>query len=162
MFTLIPYRRYLSNPSGIRNSFMNDPFFRSFMNMNESLGSNGFRVDIREQDNAYLLEAELPGVSEENISLTVDGDVLTISADISSETKDEQQNYYYSERRTGHVERSFNLEGIDQDGITANCKNGILYVDLPKAKPVPDKTVRKIQINTAPKLEDSKGEVEKE
>lgn len=158
MFTLIPYRRYLSSPTGSRGSLMNDSFFRSFMNMSDSLGSNGFRVDIREKDNAYLLEAELPGVAEDNINLTVDGDVLTISADISSETKDERQNYYYSERRTGHVERSFNLEGIDQDAITANCKNGILYVDLPKQKPVPEKTARKIQIINAPRLEESKEE----
>ena len=97
-------------------------------------------------------------MAEDNINLTVDGDVLTISADISSETKDERQNYYYSERRTGHVERSFNLEGIDQDGITANCKNGILYVDSPKQKPVPEITARKIQIINAPRLEENKDE----
>ena len=131
MFTLIPYRRYLSSPTGSRGSLMNDSFFRSFMNMSDSLGSNGFRVDIREKDNAYLLEAELPGVAEDNINLTVDGDVLTISADISSETKDERQNYYYSERRTGHVERSFNLEGIDQDGITANWRARFKSATLP-------------------------------
>lgn len=152
MFSLIPYHRMLSNLSGTRNSLANDPFFRPFMDMGGSLVSN-FRVDIRERDNAYLLEAELPGVSKDKINLTVDKDVLTISADIDSQRKDEKENYCYVERRSGHVERSFSIEGIDHDKIQASYEDGILRVELPKQKPLPEKSSRKIEIGDTPKLD---------
>jgi len=73
--------------------------------------------------------------------------MLTISADIQTEDKQEEGNRYYCERRTGHVERSFNLDGIDAENIEANYKNGVLYVSLPKDKPA-EKTVRKIAIKS--------------
>lgn len=144
MFTMIPYRRYLSSPAKVLDSMLSDSFFRP---MNNSLIANGFRVDIREKDDAYLMEAELPGMAEDQINLTVDDNMLTISADIQTENKQEDGNRYYCERRTGHVERSFSLDGIDVDGIDANYKNGILYVTLPKDKPM-EKTVRKIAIRS--------------
>ena len=152
MFTMIPYRRYLSNPRRVFDSMLSDSLFRPLMN--DGMFANGFRVDIREKDDAYYMEAELPGLQEDQISLTVDDNMLTISTDIESEDKQEDGNRYYCERRTGHVERSFNLDGIDVGNISANYKNGILYLTLPKDKPV-EKTVRKIAIKgEEPKLED--------
>ena len=145
MFTMIPYRRYLSKPSKIFDSMLSDSFFRPLLN--DGVFANGFRVDIREKDEAYHLEAELPGLQEDQINLTVDENMLTISADIQSEDKQEEGNRYYCERRTGHVERSFNLDGIDAENIEANYKNGVLYVSLPKDKPA-EKTVRKIAIKS--------------
>ena len=143
MFTMIPYRRYLSKPSKIFDSMLSDSFFRPLLN--DGVFANGFRVDIREKDEAYHLEAELPGLQEDQINLTVDENMLTISADIQTEDKQEEGNRYYCERRTGHVERSFNLDNIDAENIIANLKNGILYVNLPKVKPV-EKTARKIPV----------------
>lgn len=150
MFTMVPYRRFLSNPAKIFDSMFSDPFFRQ--PASEGALANGFRVDIREKDEAYHLEAELPGMTLEQISLTVDENMLTISGNIQSESKQEDGNLYYCERRTGHVERSFNLEGIDTEKITANYKNGILYVTLPKDKPV-EKTVRTIAIGSGEEQE---------
>jgi len=124
---------------------LSDSFFRPLLN--DGVFANGFRVDIREKDEAYHLEAELPGLQEDQINLTVDENMLTISADIQSEDKQEEGNRYYCERRTGHVERSFNLDGIDAENIEANYKNGVLYVSLPKDKPA-EKTVRKIAIKS--------------
>ena len=83
MLSMIPYQRMLNSLTNTRSSLMNDPFFRSFADMSGSLMS-GFRVDIRERENAYLLEAELPGIPKDKINLSVDKDVLTISADIES------------------------------------------------------------------------------
>lgn len=162
MLTLIPYRRYATNMQRHRGGFgslMDDQFFRSFMNMSEGFGAAAFRVDIRERGDAYLLQAELPGLSEDKIKLSVDENMLTISADFESEQKREQTQYAYCERRSGHVERSFSLEGIDQDGISADYVNGILEVTLPKEKPLPEKTARRISIGGA-KLE--AGEVAQE
>jgi len=146
MYNMIPYRMR-RNPGRpvMMPSIFDDRFLRSFFNMNDMMGSIGFRVDIRENDSNYLLEAELPGVDEKNIDLTVDGDVLTISADLNEERKDERN--CYSERRYGHMTRAFNLEGIDQEKIVASHKNGILYVTLPKMLPEEKKSARRICIN---------------
>lgn len=161
MFTLIPYRRYAGNLARTRNSIFDDQFFRSFMNMSDMFsGSTAFRVDIKEQDDSYLLQAELPGLEQDKIQLSVDNDMLTISADFESEQKDEQTQYTYCERRSGHVERSFSLEGIDQDAISADYVNGILEVKLPKEKPLPEKTARHIPIG-GQKLESGEAEQKK-
>lgn len=133
MYSMIPFhtRRDLSRGHG--NSLFDDSFFRSFFDMNDWMGNVGFRVDIHDAQDHYELEAELPGVSEDQISLTVDSDTLTISADLNA---DRQENgAYYSERRVGHVSRSFSLDGIEADSISADYKNGVLYVTLPKAAP---------------------------
>ena len=147
MYSMVPFRmhRALSRPTAMMNSLFDDHFLRSFFNMNDMMSSFGFRVDIRENDCSYLMEAELPGVDEKNIELTVDNDVLTISADLNEERKDERN--CYSERRYGYMTRSFNLEGIDQEKIVASHKNGILYITLPKQLPEEKKSARKICIN---------------
>ena len=148
MYTMIPFRSHHMTPRSrdAMPSLFDDRFFRSFFDMSDWMGnSTGFRVDIRENDTSYLMEAELPGVDEKNIDLSVENDVLTISAELNEEHKDDRN--CYSERRYGQVSRSFNLEGIDQDHIVASHKNGILYVTLPKSQPEPRKEARRIAIN---------------
>jgi HSP20 family protein len=144
MYSLIPYRRNLSRELPV--PFVNDNFFRSFFDMSDLVGSAGFRVDVRENDNAYQMEAELPGVAKDKISVNVDDGTLTISADLNEEKKDEKADYLYCERRTGHVERSFDLEGIDADNIKAEYNNGVLMLTLPKEQPAPKKEAKKIEI----------------
>ncbi len=146
MYTMIPFRshRDLSRDRS-SSSIFDDRFLRSLFDMNDWVGNVGFRVDIRENDSNYLLEAELPGVDEKDIELTVDHDTLTISANLNEEHKDDRN--CYSERRYGHVTRSFNLESIDQEHIVASHKNGILYITLPKEKTEPTKSAKRICIN---------------
>ncbi len=146
MYTLVPYRRLLKTQNELMNRFFDNSFPSASFN-------NSFRVDIREGDSAYTLEAELPGLTEEQINLSVNNDMLTISADSSSEQKRETEHSYYCERRFGHMERSFSLEGIQQDNISAEYVNGLLTVTLPKSQPEPVQGARKIAINT-PKLEE--------
>ena len=145
LYSMMPYRsrHNLSNENRMPSLF-DDRFFRSFFDMNDWMGNVGFRVDIHDENDHYTLEAELPGVTEDQINLTVENDTLTISADMQSEHKDEKA--YYSERRVGHVSRSFNLDGIDQDHITADYKNGILYVNMPKTQPTEPAGARRIAI----------------
>lgn len=146
MYSMVPYRsrRELSRP--MMNDLFNDRFFRHFFDMGDMVGSAGFRVDVRDQENAYILEAELPGVKPEDVTLTTEDDVLTIAADINTEKKEDRSGYLYSERRTGHMERRFSLDGIKQDEITATSSNGILTVTLPKAQPEPAKVARRIEV----------------
>ena len=144
MYTMIPFRSHRNFPQHRSDSLFDDRFFRSFFDMNDWMGNAGFRVDIHDEQDHYTLEAELPGVTEDQINLTVENDTLTIAADMQSEHKDE--NAYYSERRVGHVSRSFNLDGIDTDRISADYRNGLLTVTLPKQQPTTEPGQRRIPI----------------
>lgn len=123
-----------------------DPFFRSMMSPEPQHRPMGMRVDVREVQDAYILEAELPGVALEDITLTTENDVLTIGADVNRHNKEERDGFVIRERCSGHVERRFSLEGIDQEGIAANCLNGVLTVTLPKMKLEDGKALRHIAI----------------
>ena len=147
MYTMIPYRTHRLNAAHRAPSLFDDRFFRSFFDMNDWVGSMGFRVDIHEEKDHYLLEAELPGASEDQISLTADENSLTIAADMASSRKEERA--YYSERRIGHVSRTFRLEGVEESQITAEYKNGVLSVTLPKKHPVQENKERRIPIRIA-------------
>ena len=134
---------------------MDDPMLRRMMGMEPARRPMGMRVDVRQTEDAYVLEAELPGVKLEEITLTVENDVLTIAADLNRRTREERRGCVMQERRSGHVERRFSLEGVQQEGITAASCDGILTVTLPKVKPEGAKALRHIPINapvTAPAL----------
>jgi len=124
-----------------------DPFFRGMMGMEPLRQPMGMRVDVQETEDAYILEAELPGVALEDIALTTENDVLTIAADVNRRSREEREGCVVRERRSGHVERRFNIEGVRQEEITASCENGILTVMLPKVKPEGAKALRRIAIN---------------
>lgn len=96
---LIPFRRHHSLSHPAANSLFDDEFFRPFFDMGEMFGSSGFRVDIKDKKDHYELDAELPGVNQEQIELTCDKGILTISANMNTETREEQKDYIYSERR---------------------------------------------------------------
>ncbi len=144
MYTLVPFRRNLSRE--LPAPLFNDNFFRSFFDMSDMMGPAGFRVDVREDEKAYQLEAELPGVPKDKLNVSIDDGTLTISADLNEEKKEEKGSYLYSERRSGHVERCFNLEGIDEENIKADYHNGVLVLTLPKEQPAPKKEAKKIDI----------------
>lgn len=124
-------------------SIFDDRFFRAFT---EPAQAQGIRVDVKESDKDYTLFAELPGVKPEDIRLSAENDVLTIEADINSERKEERDHYVFTERHSGHVSRSFSLEGVDQKNIRAAYENGVLRVTLPKQLPEPKPTARAIAI----------------
>ena len=141
MFSMMPY----CSSKPVHYEPMTDRFLRSFFDW-APMNPAGFRVDVKENEDAYTLEAELAGVKKDEIQISVDHDVLTISADMNAEKKEQKDSYVYSERRSGHVSRSFSLEGIDQESIQADYKDGVLTVTLPKAKPETPKTARTIAI----------------
>ena len=122
-------------------SAMND-FDRNFFGdrMNRMLNEpsfSKFRTDISETDNGYLLEAELPGFKKEDISIDIDKDCLTISAERKSEEEEEdkESSFVRRERYYGSFRRSFNLKGIDAENITASYTDGILTLTMPEKAP---------------------------
>ena len=105
-----------------------------------------FSVDISEKDDKFLVEAELPGINEDDLEVKLDRDVLTISAERNEEKEEEDKNYYRREIRSGKFERRFRLpDNIDKENIEANLKDGMLTINLPKTEE--SETVKKIDIN---------------
>ena len=136
MFEIMPFDR---------RSYRMRPFdpFREMQEMqrafwNTPAVANGFRTDISESNDAYKLEAELPGFKKEDIKVDIDDDTLTIKAE-HSEQNDEQNDageYVRRERYYGSYSRSFNVSEIDQEGISAAYENGVLTLTMPKKAPV--------------------------
>ncbi len=90
-------------------------------------------VDIYEEENGVALKAELPGIDKNDISIDVKDRVLTLSGERSAENETEEKNYYRRERTYGKFQRVFTLpEGISADDITADFKDGVLKVHIPK------------------------------
>ncbi len=98
-------------------------------------------VDIYETNDEIILMAEMPGVDEKSIDVTLDNDVLTIRGK-ATDVLPEGYELVYSEYETGDFERSFSInESIDADKIDAQYHNGVLTVRLPKAEPVKAKKI---------------------
>ena len=150
MFGMIPYRSNRSvAPRGFFDDFTNDifkPFYDSF---GMTRVEQAMKVDVRDEGDSYTLEADLPGVSKDNLKVEVSGGMLTISAeyDEKKEEKGEDDKYVYRERRCGSMRRSFNVEGIREDDITAEFKDGVLKLTLPKqeTKALPESRAIQIQ-----------------
>ena len=102
-------------------------------------------VDIKEEENCYLLIADIPGVNPEDIEVHMENGILTIKGERESEKKTEREGYKRIEREHGVFYRRFTMpEGVNPDGIEATNKNGVLTVTIPKqeaAKP------RRITVN---------------
>lgn len=143
MFDLMPFRR--------RNE---DVFGRMLKTFNEVFDQNGlspfngeaksFRTDITETKNAYLVEAELPGFSKEDITIDVDNNQLTIRAkrEQLEETKDKDDKVIRKERHYGEFLRQFYVDNIKENEIQAKLENGILKIEIPKNTPKEAKGVQ--------------------
>jgi HSP20 family protein len=107
-------------------------------------GSWNPTVDIYENKDRIVIEADLPGMNREDIHLTFGNNVLTLSGERSFVKKDEADNYHRVERSYGTFARSFAVQQTDSiEGVTAEYDNGILRIDLPKREEV---KARRIEI----------------
>lgn len=116
-----------------RNFFSNP--FGSFWG-NSDLAE--FKTDVTDEGDHYLLEADLPGFEKKDIQLDVNGDTLTVHAERRSkvEEKDKKDKIVRIERSYGAYSRSFDISGVDTDGIKAKYDNGVLKLTLPKKNAV--------------------------
>ncbi|MDO9548756.1 MAG: Hsp20/alpha crystallin family protein [Candidatus Marinimicrobia bacterium] len=125
------------SPLSFRNEF--DRLFDSFFNTGDeeetSLTAFSPAVDITEKEKEYLISAELPGIKKEDIKMNISDNMLTISGEKNQEKKTENENYHRTECVYGSFQRSFRLPEIsDQENITAEFKDGVLIVTIPKLK----------------------------
>lgn len=111
-------------------------------NLQESLN---LKVDIYEKDDAIFINAELPGIAKEDISVDVKGKLVTLGGERKKDVEINEENFYRRERRYGKFERTFNLPfEVSSDSVKATFDKGILKLEIPKPE---EQAVKKITIN---------------
>jgi len=107
------------------------------------------RIDVRESEDAFEVCADLPGLEEKDIQVSVEEGVLTIEGKLESEHEEERKGLRYAERRKGTFQRTIELPGeLVEDKVSASYKQGVLTVKLPK-RPTPKPQSRSIPIKGA-------------
>jgi HSP20 family protein len=111
-----------------RSMFDGEPFWRREIEWPATPA-----VDVSENDKAYEIAAELPGMTEKDIEVSLANGTLIIKGEKQEEKEEKKKNYYLSERRFGSFERRFGvLDGVDSNKIEASFQKGVLKVTLPK------------------------------
>jgi len=119
--------------------------FNDGWNINTHKSNQLPAVDITEYDSKFELKADFPGFEKKNINLSIENDVLKLSAIQGNDNK--EISYTINERQSDNIERSFALpESVLTEKISAKYKNGMLLVNIPKAEEVKPE-VKKIKIN---------------
>lgn len=103
-------------------------------------------VDVSETEQAYEIKAELPGVEEKDIELTLKDNMLSLKAEKKSEREEKSKNYHLSERTYGVYQRAFQLpDNVDADKISTGFAKGVLSITLPKTTKTPP-NARRIEV----------------
>jgi HSP20 family protein len=98
--------------------------------------------EVKERKDAYVFRADLPGVKEEDLEISLTGNRLTVSGHRQQEQREEGERYYAYERTYGMFSRSFTLpEGIDHEHVNADMKSGVLTLVVPKKPEVQPKRI---------------------
>ena len=133
---LVPRRNF-----DLFDEMFEDPFF--------SKSSKLMKTDIKENENDYTIEVDLPGYSKDDIQITVDDGYLTVSANTSKEDADTSSKYVKRERYYGECSRSFYVGNVvETEDVRASFRNGILKLEVPKkedVKQLPEKKYVQIE-----------------
>jgi HSP20 family protein len=117
-----------------------DPFESVFRNMmrpwrgEAGAGTPQIRVDVHEDDKAYTVKADIPGVKREDIDVRIDGNLVTLSAEVKRESEEKKDGRVLrSERQYGYASRSFALaQDVQENEVEARYTDGVLTLRLPK------------------------------
>lgn len=123
-----------------------DPFkvFKELEESSANISSFAPSINSREDNSAYYIEVDLPGVKKEDVSIDLDGRVLSITGERKYKTEDKEKDYYKTESYFGKFQRSFTLpESVDFESIKATTNDGVLEVVVPKSQ---KESVKKITI----------------
>ncbi len=111
------------------------PLLRDLFDGEERVVTYAPRVDVVENKENFVVRAELPGMKKDEVKLTLENNVLSLSGEKRHEEKRDEDNYHLMETRYGKFERSFRLtDNIDRSNIVADYKDGVLTITLPKTK----------------------------
>jgi HSP20 family protein len=134
MAGLVPFNRNGSvlRPGGMRGIYnMLDDFFSDAW-LPRNFVFDTFKIDVKEDEKAYFIDAELPGVKREEINLALNNGQLSIAIQREEKVGDEGENYVHRERRYGSLERSVYLADADPEEIDAKLEDGLLKVVVQK------------------------------
>ncbi|MEI6652398.1 MAG: Hsp20/alpha crystallin family protein [Chlorobiaceae bacterium] len=127
---------YKRDPLKMFEDVFNDklsPFFSSMV-------TPAFKVDISEDENNIFIEADMPGVNKEDIKVSIDNDLLSITAERTQSEEEKKKGFHRVERSWGCLSRSFTLGGnVNTEKIEAKHDNGVLKIVIPKVEPTPKK-----------------------
>jgi HSP20 family protein len=106
-------------------------------------------IDVFEKEDKFVVKAELPGITEEDIDVSVVGDTLTIKGERKAESEVKKDDYYYCERSYGSFYRSIAIpSNVDAKKVEANYEDGVLEVSLPK---IPEVKPKKVSVSAKKK-----------
>lgn len=135
MTGLVPFNR--KNTGLLNTGFedfynMLDDFFSDNWSSRRSLEKDTFKINVQQNDNEYLIEAELPGVKKEEINIDMNDGRLNISVNREEKINEEKKNYIHRESRFSSMSRSIYLDDADSKGIKAKLDNGVLNITVPR------------------------------
>ncbi len=127
-----PVREMAAMQSAMDRMF--DEFGRG-INGFDGTTTNWLALDVNENDDAYVVQADLPGVNPDDINITLNDNVLTISAETQREETHENERRIITERSYGKYSRSLTLPNtVESDKVEADYENGVLRLTLPKSE----------------------------
>ncbi|MBV7275510.1 Hsp20/alpha crystallin family protein [Clostridium sp. PL3] len=138
MFDMVPFRKNNNSIAKrgdyfnqLFDNFFNDDFFAPMTHF-----GNSFRVDLKETENEYMVEADLPGINKEAIDIQYENNYLTVSAKREETIENKDNNYVRRERSYGQFSRRFYIDNVNEEKIDASFKDGVLKITLPKLEKV--------------------------
>lgn len=103
-------------------------------------------TDIKRVDDAFVVQIDIPGYDKNNIDISYENDVLSVSGTVDEEETKEDEKYFVKERRMKSFSKKWILKNTTSKGITAKCENGVLTIKVP-LRESEDKTENKIKID---------------
>ncbi len=128
-------RKHRTAPTSMLNDFFNDDFFPRFFNWENASNNSTPAVNVEETEKAFMVDVAAPGLDKKDFKVNVDGNILTISSEKENTSEDKKDGVLRKEFNYNSFYRSFTLpENTEVDNITATHKNGVLSIEIPKAK----------------------------
>ena len=134
MSGLVPFNRKKRSPVSRNFNDFGD-FYNmvdDFFNGSSKTNFGSFKVDVQEDENKYLIEADLPGVEKNEVDIEINEGNLSISVKREENINEEKSNYIHKERHYTSMSRNIYLEDAKSEGIKANLENGVLKITIPK------------------------------
>ena len=134
MFGLTPFNKQVVRPTKERDNFRDfiDDFFSDDFFPMRSLRFDTFKIDVREQDRTFVIEADLPGIKKEDVAIDYHDGLMTISIQHEISKDEESKTYIHRERKQCSMKRTLELGDIDDTLVEAELKDGVLTIKAPK------------------------------
>ncbi|MBC3887052.1 Hsp20 family protein [Acetobacterium paludosum] len=146
MLDLTPLKKnQIARPDDVVDFYnLVENFFNDVQSPFRSLKNDTFKIDVKENDKEYIIDAEIAGYNKEDIHVKYNDDRLTISVSKKEEKNEENERYIHKERSFSSMQRTVYLPNVSESEVKAAFENGVLKVTAPKSKESEKKTEIKI------------------